>query len=44
LEKIGGGGHQSVAGAQFYNEEMDSVIIKLNGAIEEYLKEVSKES
>jgi c-di-AMP phosphodiesterase-like protein len=43
LEKIGGGGHQTVAGAQFNSESMDSVVEKLMGAIEDYIKEVTKE-
>jgi len=39
LEKIGGGGHLTVAGAQFFDMAMDDVVSKLKQAIDEYLAE-----
>lgn len=39
LEKIGGGGHLSVAGAQFFDMELDEVVAKLKAAIDEYFAE-----
>ncbi len=39
LEKIGGGGHLTVAGAQFFDMELDEVVRKLKQAIDEYLAE-----
>jgi len=39
LEKIGGGGHMTVAGAQFRESTLEEVKEKLLGAIEEYIKE-----
>ncbi len=39
LEKIGGGGHLTVAGAQFFDMELDEVVAKLKAAIDEYLAE-----
>lgn len=40
MEKLGGGGHQTVAGAQFRNLDEEAVIKKLEIAIEEYLEEM----
>lgn len=39
LEKLGGGGHLAVAGAQIKGITMDEAINQLTGAIHEYLKE-----
>ncbi|NLM14179.1 MAG: phosphoesterase [Epulopiscium sp.] len=39
MEKLGGGGHQTVAGAQFSNTSIDEVYDKLIEAIDEYLEE-----
>lgn len=39
LEKIGGGGHLTVAGAQFFDMELDDVVSKLKAAIDEYIAE-----
>ncbi|MDD3705202.1 MAG: DHH family phosphoesterase [Clostridiaceae bacterium] len=39
LEKLGGGGHLSVAGAQLSGLTMEKAIVLLKKAIEEYLKE-----
>lgn len=41
MEKLGGGGHQTVSGAQFNDCSIDEVIIKLEKAIDEYLQEVN---
>lgn len=43
LEKIGGGGHMSVAGAQLKNSTVDEAIEKLTGAIQSYLQEADTE-
>lgn len=42
LEKIGGGGHQSIAGAQLRGVNMDEAIGKLTDSINTYLKEAQK--
>lgn len=39
LEKIGGGGHRTVAGAQFMDKDIDEVKSMLLDAIEEYFQE-----
>lgn len=39
LEKLGGGGHLTVAGAQLSGLSMDEAIIKVKNAVDEYLKE-----
>lgn len=39
MEKIGGGGSLTMAGAQFPEEQPQQVAIRLSNAIEEYLKE-----
>lgn len=39
MEKLGGGGHQTVAGAQFRDTSIDEVYEKLIEAIDEYLEE-----
>jgi c-di-AMP phosphodiesterase-like protein len=39
LEKLGGGGHMTVAGAQFKDMTMEQVIKKVKEAISEYIKE-----
>jgi c-di-AMP phosphodiesterase-like protein len=39
LEKLGGGGHLTVAGAQLSGFTMEEVIALLKNAVEEYLKE-----
>ncbi len=43
LEKIGGGGHMSVAGAQMKNINIDQAIEKLTQAIQLYLQEADTE-
>lgn len=43
LEKIGGGGHLTVAGAQLSNLTIEEAIEKLEKAIDEYFEEVSEE-
>jgi len=39
MEKLGGGGHLSVAGAQIDNKKMDEAIIMLKKTIDEFLEE-----
>ena len=39
LEKLGGGGHVTIAGVKLKNKEMDEAYQMLLNAIEEYLKE-----
>ena len=39
LEKLGGGGHQSIAGAQLKDVTMDEAISRLTESINSYLKE-----
>lgn len=39
LEKLGGGGHLTVAGAQLSNISMDDAIIQVERAVDEYIKE-----
>ena len=40
LERIGGGGHLTVAGAQLHGTTMDAAVAKLTESIQTYLKEV----
>ena len=40
LERIGGGGHLTVAGAQLKDMTMDAAVAKLTDSIQSYLKEV----
>lgn len=42
MEKLGGGGHQSVAGVQLEHISEDEVLIMLKDAINKYLQEVEK--
>ncbi|HHV95867.1 MAG TPA: phosphoesterase [Clostridiaceae bacterium] len=42
LEKLGGGGHQTVAGAQLQNISVEEAKEKLKYAIIEYIKEIEK--
>lgn len=42
LEKLGGGGHQSIAGAQLKDTTMDNAIEQLTQSINTYLKEVKE--
>ena len=42
MEKLGGGGHQLSAGAQFESEDSEAVREALTGVIDEYLDEKSK--
>ena len=42
MEKLGGGGHLTVAGAQFDNMTVDEVRQQLKQAIDEYLEEENK--
>lgn len=44
LEKLGGGGHQSSAGAQIKTSSMDEAEKALKGAVDEYLREENNES
>lgn len=39
LEKLGGGGHMTVAGAQFYDSSVQEVKERLLSAIDEYMSE-----
>lgn len=39
MEKLGGGGHHTMAGAQFENASVDDIYERLCDAIDEYLKE-----
>jgi cyclic-di-AMP phosphodiesterase len=39
MEKLGGGGHQTIAGAQILDMTLEEVIIKLKKSIKEYLEE-----
>lgn len=43
MEKLGGGGHMIIAGAQLEDVTMDEAIEKLNKAIFEYIKEGEKQ-
>ena len=43
MEKLGGGGHQTMAGAQLRNTTFEEVRAKLNAAIDEYLTELNPE-
>lgn len=43
MEKIGGGGHQAVAGVQLENYTLDEAIEELKKTIDEYLKEGGEE-
>ena len=43
MEKLGGGGHQTMAGAQLRNTTFEEVRAKLNAAIDEYLSELNPE-
>lgn len=42
LEKLGGGGHQSIAGAQLHEVNMDQAINRLTDSINTYLKEAKE--
>jgi len=42
LEKLGGGGHQSIAGAQLHDVNMDQAINRLTNSINTYLKEAKE--
>ncbi len=42
LERLGGGGHLTSAGAQFENETMENAVQKVMASIEEYLEEERK--
>ncbi len=44
LEKIGGGGSMTMAGAQFSDRQVDEVVEMLKGAITDYLKENKKDT
>lgn len=41
MEKLGGGGHQTVSGAQILNSSVDKVVFELKNVINEYLQEVN---
>ncbi|HZK37698.1 MAG TPA: DHHA1 domain-containing protein, partial [Clostridia bacterium] len=43
LEKLGGGGHMTVAGAQIENSTLEEAREKLEKAIEEYFEEGEEE-
>jgi c-di-AMP phosphodiesterase-like protein len=38
MEKLGGGGHHTMAGAQFENASVDEIYERLCDAIDEYMK------
>ncbi|MGK0469475.1 DHH family phosphoesterase [Clostridium sp.] len=40
LEDLGGGGHMTMAGTKFTSLKIEEVVVKLNNAIDKYLKEV----
>ncbi|MBZ9689749.1 DHH family phosphoesterase [Clostridium estertheticum] len=42
LETLGGGGHMTMAGTKFTSMDIEEVLVKLNEAIDEYLKEGEK--
>ena len=42
LETLGGGGHMTMAGTKFTSMTLEEVEMKLNEAIEEYLREGEK--
>ena len=42
LEKLGGGGHFDVAGAQIKNSELEAALVMLKGAIDEYFSEIKQ--
>ena len=39
VEKLGGGGHMTVAGAQLKNTDIDTAVRMIEGAVKEYIKE-----
>ncbi|MGH4119112.1 DHH family phosphoesterase [Clostridium sp.] len=39
LEALGGGGHMTMAGTKFISLKLEEVVVKLNSAIKEYLRE-----
>ena len=41
MERLGGGGHQTMAAAQLANVDMDEALRQLHGAIDEYFENVS---
>lgn len=41
MEKLGGGGHQSVSAVQLYDTSFEDAVVLLKGAIDEYFKEES---
>lgn len=43
MEKLGGGGHQTMAGAQLRNTTFEEVRQRLNAAVDEYLNEMNPE-
>ena len=42
LETLGGGGHMTMAGTKFTSLKLEEVVVKLNEAIDEYLREGEK--
>ena len=42
LETLGGGGHMTMAGTKFTSLKLEEVVVKLNEAIDEYLREDEK--
>lgn len=42
LETLGGGGHMTMAGTKFTSLKLEEVVVKLNKAIDEYLREGEK--
>lgn len=42
MEKLGGGGHQTVAGAQLFNITLEDTIEKLKESINKYIQEATK--
>jgi len=44
LEKLGGGGHMTVAGAQLQGVTVEEAKAKLVGAIDEYFVEINRQN
>ena len=42
LETLGGGGHMTMAGTKFTSLKLEEVVVKLNQAIDKYIREGEK--